>query len=111
MADIVALGLGFIIIDHGRIFFHRRLSEVVDRFADFELVTIHRATQERPSALNLARYGEVVEQRPTRLRLKVKRERVIPVCKQLLDALPVNDSDIQEMPIEDIIRRLFARQG
>jgi len=39
----------------------------------------------------------------------VKRDRVIPVCKALLDELPVSDIDIQEVPIEDIIRQIFAR--
>ena len=41
--------------------------------------------------------------------IKVKRDRVIPVCKSLLDELPVTDIDIQEVPIEDVIRQIFAR--
>jgi ABC-type uncharacterized transport system ATPase subunit len=41
--------------------------------------------------------------------LKVKRDRVIAVCKALLDELPVTDIDIQEVPIEEVIRRIFAR--
>ena len=40
---------------------------------------------------------------------KVKRDRVIAVCKSLLDELPVTDIDIQEVPIEDVIRQIFAR--
>jgi ABC-2 type transport system ATP-binding protein len=51
----------------------------------------------------------VVEQSAARIKLKVKRERVIPVCKAVLDELPVSDLDIQEVPIEDIIRQIFAR--
>jgi ABC-type uncharacterized transport system ATPase subunit len=39
----------------------------------------------------------------------VKRDRVIPACKTLLDELPVTDIDIQEVPIEDVIRQIFAR--
>jgi ABC-type uncharacterized transport system ATPase subunit len=31
------------------------------------------------------------------------------VCKELLDKVPVNDIDIQEVPIEDVIRQIFAR--
>ena len=30
-------------------------------------------------------------------------------CKSLLDELPVTDIDIQEVPIEDVIRQIFAR--
>ena len=43
MADIQALCDRVIIIDHGKIFFDGRLSEIVDRFADFKLVTIQCA--------------------------------------------------------------------
>ena len=47
--------------------------------------------------------------KPGSFKLKVKRDRVIPVCKALLDELPVSDIDIQEVPIEDVIRQIFAR--
>jgi len=50
-----------------------------------------------------------VEKTPGAITLKVKRDRVIPVCKSLLDELPVTDIDIQEVPIEDVIRQIFAR--
>jgi viologen exporter family transport system ATP-binding protein len=110
MADIQELCQRVIIIDHGTIFFDGRLSQVVDRFADFKLIRIEcQAAAEYPRA-ELAKYGEVIEQTPGTLQLKVKRERVIPVCKALLDELPVSDIDIQEVPIEEVIRSIFARQ-
>jgi len=110
MADIEALCRRVIIIDHGRIFFDGRLSEVLDRFADFKLLTIQCAQTASLSAAELQACGEVVEQDPLSLKLKVKRERVVAVCKTLLDRLPVTDIDIQEVPIEDIIRQIFARK-
>jgi ABC-2 type transport system ATP-binding protein len=109
MADIQALCQRVIIIDHGKIFFDGRLSEVVDRFADFKLITIHCDSADTRSADGLAKYGEVVEKTPESIRLKVKRDRVIPVCRALLDELPVNDIAIEEVPIEDVIRQIFAR--
>ena len=57
----------------------------------------------------LARLGEVVEKSQFSLKLKVKRDRVTSTCKQLLDTLPVQDIDIKEVPIEEIIRQIFAR--
>ena len=44
------------------------------------------------------------------MKLKIKRDRVVPVCKALFDELPVRDIDIQEVPIEDIIRQVFERR-
>jgi ABC-2 type transport system ATP-binding protein len=109
MNDIEELCERVVIIDHGTIFFDGRLSEVVDRFADSKLITIQCAGHDTFSAAHLARYGELVEQNLGRIQLKVKRDRVIAVCKALLDELPVTDIDIQEVPIEEVIRRIFAR--
>ena len=109
MADIEALCRRVIIIDHGEIFFDGQLSEVIDRFADFKMITVSSTRPEGFPDNDLSRYGEVQEKTVNRIQLKVKRERVIPVCKALLDDLPVDDIDIQEVPIEEIIRRLFAR--
>ena len=53
--------------------------------------------------------GEVVAQEIGQVQLEVKRDRVIPVCKALLDQLPVSDIDIQEIPIEEVVRRIFVR--
>ena len=109
MTDIQELCQRVIIIDRGTIFFDGRLGDVLDRFADFKLVTIQCDGGRRCPAENLKKYGEVVEHSETAIRLKIKRDRVISVCKVLLDELPVNDIDIQEVPIEDIIRQIFAR--
>ena len=109
MADIQELCQRVIIIDHGTIFFDGLLSEVLDRFADFKLITIQCGGGNPCPAESLKRYGEVVEHNQAAIKLKVKRDRVIPVCKSLLDELPVTDIDIQEVPIEDIIRQIFAR--
>jgi ABC-2 type transport system ATP-binding protein len=109
MTDIQELCKRVIIIDRGTIFFDGRLSEVLDRFAHFKLVRIQCEGAADCSAEHLGKYGEVVEQSPGSIQLKVKRERVIPVCKALLDELPVSDIDIQEVPIEEVIRQIFAR--
>ena len=109
MADIQALCRRVIIIDRGEIFFDGQLSEVIDRFADFKILTVACTRPEGFPETDLTQYGEVQEKSVTRIQLKVKRERVIPVCKALLDELPVDDIDIEEVPIEDIIRKIFAR--
>lgn len=109
MADIQELCQRVIIIDHGTIFFDGRLSEILDRFADSKLVTISCGGAAGCVRDSLSKYGEVIEQTANTIKLKVKRDRVIQVCKELLDDLPVTDIDIQEVPIEDVIRKIFAR--
>src|SRR3984957_17232996 len=62
MADIQLLCERVIIIDHGKIFFDGKLSEIVDRFADFKLVTIQCEKADQFSADQLKQYGEVTQQ-------------------------------------------------
>jgi ABC-2 type transport system ATP-binding protein len=109
MADIQELCRRVVIIDHGTIFFDGSLSEIVDRFADSKLVTIRTSHEKPVPAPDSAKYGEVLEQQDGCIKFKVKRDRVIPVCKALLDDFPVTDIDIQDVPIEDVIRQIFAR--
>lgn len=111
MADIQALCDRVIVIHRGRIQFDGRLEEVLDRFVDFKLVTIHCEPGHDLAAVDISRYGELAEREAATIRLKVKRNRVIPTCKALLDDLPVIDIDIQEVPIEDVIRQIFTGDG
>jgi len=106
MADIRELCRRVIIIHRGKIFFDGALSEVLDRFADFKIVTVQYSGDY--SAAQLNRYGEVLEQTAGSVRLKVKRDRVIPACKALLDELAVTDIDIEEVPIEEVISQIFV---
>ena len=109
MADIEALCRRVIIIDKGTLFFDGQLSEVLDRFADFKVITIQCDAKKSCPREGLEKFGEVVEHTDASVKLKVKRDRVIAVCKTLLDELPVTDIDIQEVPIEDIVRQIFTR--
>src|SRR5438094_3350732 len=80
MTDIQELCRRVIIIDRGTIFFDGLLSEVLDRFADFKIVTIQYDAATRAPAGQMSKYGDVVEQTPSHIKFKVKRDRVIPVC-------------------------------
>lgn len=112
MADIQELCERVIIIDHGKIFFDGKLDDIVDRFADFKLVTVRCENPDQPlTAERLARHGEIMEKDGNAITLKVKREHVIPACKALLDEISVSDIDIQEIPIEEVIRRIFSESG
>jgi ABC-2 type transport system ATP-binding protein len=111
MADIHELCERVVIIDHGTVFFDGRLADILDQFADYKVVTVQLAGAGGAALPDPARYGEVVPGEPGSLKLRVKRDRVIAACKALLDELPVKDIDIQEVPVEDVIRQLFQRDA
>lgn len=110
MADIQALCRRVLVIDKGTLFFDGKLEEIVDRFADFKLVSIQYPVSNEPSLELLQAQGEVIEKAQGSVKLKVKRDRVIAACKHLLEEIPVTDIDIQEVPIEDVIRDLFRKK-
>jgi len=109
MADIQELCERVIIIDHGSLFFDGRLDDILSRFATVKIVTVQLGGG--VAATHPEKYGDPVESNQGILKLRVPRERVIPVCKALLDELPVKDIDIEEVPVEDVIRQLFRREA
>ena len=109
MADIEALCRRVIIVDHGRIFFDGLLADVLDRFADSKIVTLQCTPAASFQSADLQKFGEVLVHDASTIRLKIRRDRVIPACKELLDHLPVADIDIQEVPIEEVIGSIFTR--
>jgi ABC-2 type transport system ATP-binding protein len=113
MADIQELCERVIVIDQGTVFFDGRLTEVLDRFANFKVVTmtLEREVGEGGADFRLEQYGEVVASEAGVLRLRVPRDRVTATCKALLDQLPVRDFSVEEVPVEEVIRQLFQREA
>jgi len=116
MADIQELCERVIIIDKGVIFFDGQLSDILDRFADYKVIRVQwseSSGSKLPGAADVSAragdLGEVTERSENGMTVRVKRDRVIPACKVLLDEFPISDIDIQDVPIEDIIRNIFAR--
>jgi len=111
LADIEELCQRVIIIDHGKIVFDGPLATVIDRFSDAKVITVYlRSAYQQPIPPLLNKLGEIIKVEPAKITLKVKKDRVIDTCKQILDELPVHDIDIEDVPVEDIIRKLFANE-
>ncbi len=105
MQDIEELCHRVLVIDHGKIFFDGPLDEIIDRFSGHKIVSL---TFEKAGERDFSAYGEVIEQTPASVQLKVPRAKVTETCRQLLDACHVSDINVQEVPVEDVIRQLFG---
>ena len=110
MGDIEALCSRVIVIDHGKIFFDGALEEITERYAADKILTLE-FSDARPDRAVESCGGEVLEQTPTTLRLRVPRAEVAAVCRRILGEHPVKDLEVQETPVEDVIRKLFAARG
>jgi len=105
MQDIEELCQRVIIIDHGRIIFDGPLTTIVDRFSTHKIVNF---TFENAAARDFTAFGEVTEQTPQTVLLKVPRAGVPETCRAVLDRYKVTDITVQEIPIQEVIRRMFA---
>jgi ABC-2 type transport system ATP-binding protein len=108
MQDIEELCHRVIIIDHGKIFFDGPLSAIIDRFSGYKILSL---TFEKPVTTDFSTFGEVVEQTPVSVQLKVPRAKVTETCRKLLDACNVSDINVQELPVEEVIRQLFGERS
>src|SRR5438477_1663418 len=107
MQDIQELCHRVLVIDHGKIFFDGPLEEIVDRFSGYKVLSL---TFEKEATRDLSRFGEVTEQTPVSVQLKVPRAKVTETCRELLEACDVSDINVQEVPVEEVIRQLFGER-
>ncbi len=108
MQDIEELCERVIVIDHGRIFFDGPLSDIIDRFSGHKVISL---TFDEEHERDFTAFGQVVEQTPLSVQLKVPRAKVTDVARQLLSACSVSDINVQELPVEDVIRQLFGERS
>lgn len=109
MQDIEELCERVIIIDHGKLFFDGPLQQILDRFATHKLVTLTRR-QGLPTGHDYAPWGTTIESSAEQVKLRVPREQVVAACRELLGAVQADDINIEEVPIEDVIREVFLQQ-
>jgi ABC-2 type transport system ATP-binding protein len=92
MQDIEELCHRVIIIDHGKIFFDGPLSSIIDRFSGHKILSL---TFEKAVTRDFSAFGQVIEQTPVSVQLKVPRAKVTETCRQLLEACDVSDINVQ----------------
>src|SRR5437016_2402365 len=107
MQDIEELCHRVLVIDHGNIFFDGPLDDIIDRFSVYKVLSL---TFEKDGERDLSMFGEITEQTPISVQLKVPRAKVTETCRRLLEACDVSDINVQEVPVEDVIRQLFGER-
>src|ERR1700686_3616601 len=88
MQDIEELCDRVIIIDHGKIFFDGPLNSIIDRFSGYKIISL---TFAQPAERDFSALGEVLQQTPVSVQLKVPRAKVTETCRELLAACAVSD--------------------
>ncbi len=109
MADVLALCRRVIVIDKGCILFDGPLSDLGKRVAPFKVITMDLERDVDGYAFDAL--GEVLAREGVKVTLQVPHDRAPSVTAKLLADLPVLDLTIEDPPIEDVIKRVFAGEG
>ena len=105
MDDVKELCKRAIIIDHGHKIFDGKLQDIIDTYARNKIVSI--ILSEKVSREKLEKFGEVKSYEDPQVTLLVPRKKAAEVAGKLIAELPVEDVNIEEPPIEAIIREVF----
>lgn len=106
MGDVTALASRVLVIDHGRLRFDGDLEALVEQHAPHRRVRV--SFREPVPEAALAALGTVVESEGVVATLEVPRARTAEVTARLLAEHAVDDLSIDDPPVEDVIRTVFA---
>jgi len=107
MADVTALCERIIVIDHGRILFDGPLARISARLAPFKVIRLD--LDRDVDGYDFNRLGHVIDHAGRKLTLRVPKDQATVTAGRLLSELPVLDLTIEDPPVEEVIRQLFAR--
>lgn len=106
MQDIETLCKRVLIIDSGKIFFDGELAAIIEQFSSEKLLSLEFSSPVERA--HLERFGQLEAYSPLFAKLRVPRQAISKSSAEILSSLPVTDLNIEEVPIEDIIRTIFA---
>ncbi|MBI4512370.1 MAG: ATP-binding cassette domain-containing protein [Deltaproteobacteria bacterium] len=106
MEDVAALCPRVIVIDHGRLIYDGDLKALTRKVNPDKLVTVRLAAPVAPK--DAARLGQVIEHDEARLVLRVTQAELGGVVSALLATMRVADLSVEDPPLVDVMRQLFA---
>ena len=106
MTDVVELCKRVIVIERGVLLYDGPLDRLVARYADHKIVRVRFHAP--VAAEDLKGLGTVVSIEERAATLEVPRDKVPASAAALLRSYPVADLDVEEVDIDDIVRRLFS---
>ncbi len=105
MDDLTDLARRVIVINEGHILFDGALEELVEKYAKEKII---KATLSREDGIaDIEKIGKVKKLVFPQVILSVPRAATAVAASELLQNFPVDDLTIEEIPIEDVIRKAF----
>jgi ABC-2 type transport system ATP-binding protein len=105
MRDVEALCKRVLVINHGHMVWDGPLSGIVQKFGQEKILKLQF---EGPAPAGLEQYGTLSVRSGPMAELRVLRPKVAATLNQLLDQHDVVDVSVQDLPLEQMIARVFA---
>ena len=109
MDDLMDLARRVIVIDKGRIIFDGILEELVARFAKEKIIKV--SLSKEADLKKFEGIGKIKRVAFPEIVLSVPRTAVAVAASEILQNFPVEDLTIEEVAIEDIIRKVFRGEA
>ena len=108
MEDVLALCPRVLVIDEGQLRYDGDLKELVHQLRPEKRVTIRLSGA--VDAAELSRLGQVVSSGPTQVVLQIAHSELRSAVAHLLGAFPVTDLTVEDPPLQEVMRDLFAQK-
>jgi len=105
MDDLINLARRVIVIDEGKILFDGALEELVNKFAKEKIINVTLSGED--DIKKIESIGKIKKMAFPQVTLSVPRAATAVAASELLQNFPVEDLTIEEVPIEEIIRKVF----
>jgi ABC-2 type transport system ATP-binding protein len=106
MTDVTELCKRVIVIERGHLLYDGPLDRLVERYADHKIVKVRFTAP--VAAVDLKTLGTVVGMDELVATIEVPRDKVAASAGALLRSYPVADLNVEDVDIDDIVRRLFT---
>ncbi|HLC99738.1 MAG TPA: ABC transporter ATP-binding protein [Patescibacteria group bacterium] len=107
MRDVERLAKRVIVINEGIIIYDGPLADIINKYINHKLVKMTFSASIDRKDLEI--FGEIVEGDGISATIRVPKTDVAKRTAVLLTKFPVSDILVEEVPIEDVVRRMFSK--
>ncbi len=108
MNDLIDLARRVIVIDEGQLIFDGAFEELTNRFAKEKIIKL--SLSEEADLKELEKIGRVKKISFPEVVLSVPRSTTSIAAAEILQNFPIADLTIEEIPVEEIVRKVFRRE-
>jgi len=107
MRDVQQLAKRVIIINYGKIIFNGPLATIAERYQRQKQISL--VLDKNVSQKEIAKFGKIKTWQYPRAVITVARSEISTIVSQMLQELPIRDINVEDLAIDEIIRRFFVK--